>query len=272
MAAFRFVIWLGIIRGLPLHDCQQICTPFNGNIFWDVSSDNDTFDIQRNFILRIMHNAPDGSTIRVYTIDNTLKTIINGIKNKTKLDNEWTETLARVPLGNTEHHIISYKTLEDAISEYPKEAEIKAEELFFVVNDKSKIDDEEKAIEKLKKRKTFIVFYGTSQPSKFWKNLATDKHHIIQLNDNIDADVDSFLALSCKDSRLNCYTDMYWTGDECKSCTHICSRTPAEDPQYCREACPYFRDREMTSEKNGYHSLVPNQEWIVVFLFYMLRL
>ncbi|XP_053401988.1 uncharacterized protein LOC128557772 isoform X2 [Mercenaria mercenaria] len=273
MVAFEILvlICLGIARGLQPQDVRHTCNPFRNFIFWDFSKDENTFVIQRHFIFRIIQNAPLGSEIRLYAVGKTFNLIIDDVKDKRR-KNKWIETITRVPRGNTENHIISYKSLEEAISEYSKEVVLAAEEIFFVIDDNSKIDDEKKANELLKRRKIFVVIHGTGPPSKFWTKLATDKHHLLKLHDNIDAGVDSFLALSCQDSWLYCNTIMYWTGDECKNCTHICSRTPAEDSKYCREACPYFRDTENTSEQSGCNNLVPYQGLIVVCFVCMLTL
>ncbi|XP_060572283.1 uncharacterized protein LOC132730387 [Ruditapes philippinarum] len=195
-----------------------------------------------------MNNTHDGSNIRVDTLNHTsILTLIEGVKNKENML-KWTKIIHDFPKGTDD--VISATSLINSLSVYQSGHTNAATELFLVVNDETKVDDEETLIEGIKTMKTFIVYYGTQSPSKLWYCLATDKNHFLNLNNGLDADIESFFRLSCQDSNLTCNNYMYWTGNECKTCTHICSRQPSEDPPFCCQSCPYFRQTKDESKCN----------------------
>ncbi|XP_053389169.1 uncharacterized protein LOC128552172 [Mercenaria mercenaria] len=114
--------------------------------------------------------------------------------------------------------------------------------------------------------KVFVVYHGAKPLSKFWANLATDKHHVLKLNGNIDGSVDDFLNLSCKDSRLYCDIDMYWNGTGCFRCSFICSPIPSE---YCQIECPYFnqvaQDIQKSTGLTDLHAYVCDNTTVITF-------
>ncbi|XP_053388902.1 uncharacterized protein LOC128551959 [Mercenaria mercenaria] len=185
-------------REIQPSDNQQICLPFNAYIIWDRSNEEDTFDVQVHYVLQIIDNTPEGTSIRLDTVDEKLRNVMDTIKvNGQKQD--WIHSTTNVTQRLSEYNIISYNSLKEAISSNFQKNETVAEEIVFIVNDKSEIDDEERAFRELKRKKVFVVFHGTkSQASKFWTNPATDKHHVLKPNENIDENKDAFLNLSCR--------------------------------------------------------------------------
>ncbi|XP_060608563.1 uncharacterized protein LOC132760577 isoform X2 [Ruditapes philippinarum] len=233
------------VRGLHRH---HKCLPVNAYLFLDRIVGDDV-RVQKHNIYKIMDNTHDGSNIQVDTLNHTsIITITEGVKNKENML-KWPKIINDFHKGTT--GVISATSLIDSISVYQTGNTNVATELFLVVNDETKVDDEEKLIKALKTMKTFIVYCGRKRTPNFWYCLATDENHFINLKDEVDADIESFLRLSCEDSNLQCNNNMYWTGHECKKCTHICSRQPSEDPPFCRQSCSYFRERKDEIKCNG---------------------
>jgi hypothetical protein len=140
-----------------------------------------------------MNNTNDGSNIRVDMLSNaSILTLLEGVKNKQNLL-EWTKIIHDLQKGSAD--VISATSLINSVSVYQSGHTNAAIELFLVVNDKTKVDDEEKLIKGIKTMKTFIVYYGTQSPSKLWYCLATDKNHFLNLNNGLDADIESFFVL-----------------------------------------------------------------------------
>ncbi|XP_053389172.1 uncharacterized protein LOC128552174 [Mercenaria mercenaria] len=240
---------------------QQTCRPVRALIFWHLNMIKYIFDVQRHLISRIINNTREGTNIRLDVIDTKVRNVLSMKKDNT---NDWIESITKVKRGSSEQNIIPYKSLVGTISNFTNETVSVATELFFVVNDKSKLDDDEIAIKELKRFKTYVVFYGEKTPPKFWTNLATDKHRLLELNDNFT----KFLNLTCQDSKLQCDTNRYWTGKECRTYTFICSKTYTEASPYCVQKCPYFRHRDNRRdqpENVGCNSLVPHDKLIYVF-------
>ncbi|XP_045194714.2 uncharacterized protein LOC123550350 isoform X2 [Mercenaria mercenaria] len=251
------------------NDYQQICSPFKAYIIWDRSKGKDAFDVQVHYVLQIIEKTPEGTSIRLDTVDKKFRNIIDFIKDNDE-KRVWRYSITNVTRRKSEHDIISYKSLKEAISNSFQKSEKAAEEIFFIVNNNSKTDDEEKAMKELKRRKVFVVlvFDGTKSPqSEFWANLATDIHHVLEPNKNTDANADAFLNLPCRDSRLYCDTDLYWNGTGCSKCSFICSQIPSE---YCQIECPYFDqftgDVEKSDELPDSHGCTCTTTTIVVLI------
>jgi hypothetical protein len=162
------------------------------------NSIGDDVDVQKNNIYKIMNNTHDGSNIQVDTLNHTsIITLTEGVKNEKNML-KWTKIIHFFPKGTT--GVISATSLINSVSVYQSGHTNAAIELFLVVNDKTKVDDEERLIEGLKSMKTFIVYYGKKSPSTFWHCLTTDKNHFLNLkfNDNLEGHIQSFLRLSCQ--------------------------------------------------------------------------
>ncbi|XP_045194189.1 uncharacterized protein LOC123549823 [Mercenaria mercenaria] len=268
---FIVFIWIlpSVLSQKDLHtNDQQTCEPFWAFIVWDLSETIDTFNVQRNFIFQIIKSTREDTNIRLDIMDTILSNVLDTKKNIS--DNWFTNIglkIAQVKRTGLERNVIPYKHLMGAVSNFTNETVTAALELLFVVDNNSRIDKEESTLKELKKFKTFVAVRGTKPPPKFWTNIATDQHHLLELNDNIAGDIDDFLDLLCHDSKLYCNTDEYWSrnGKACKTCTFICARIPAEDPPYCLRECPYYRDRNKAndhSQGSGCNNLVPKDKLI----------
>ncbi|XP_060572278.1 uncharacterized protein LOC132730385 isoform X2 [Ruditapes philippinarum] len=249
---------LHFLSGLHRHFNHHKCRPVNAYLFLDRSVDDDVVRVQKYYIYEIMNNTHDGSNIQLDTLNHTsIITLTEGVKNKENML-KWPKIIHFFPKGTT--GVISATSLIDSISVYQSRNTNAPIQLFLVVNNETKVDDEEKLIEGLKSMKAFIVYYGEKSqstkinkksPSTFWFCLATDENHFINFNDDLNADILSFLRLSCQDSNLKCNNDMFWNRHMCKNCTYICSKEPSEDPQFCRDSCPYFRETKDELKCNG---------------------
>ncbi|XP_053389173.1 uncharacterized protein LOC128552175 [Mercenaria mercenaria] len=117
-------------------------------------------------------------------------------------------------------------------------------QLFLLVNDISRLDNEEKALEALMIVNTFVVFTGMMQPQNIWTDLASDEKHLYITDSTNDEKflngTEHFLNLSCQNSRSDCGISMYLNKSRCYKCAYICGRVKNTLSQFCLNTCPYF--------------------------------
>jgi hypothetical protein len=93
---------------------------------------------------------------------------------------------------------MSYISLKKDISGYIQhKAKNESFELFFFVNENTKIDKSETAMGELQKNKIFVAYHGPAPVPSFWKSLATDEHHLLHLKHNIEDDFVAVLNVMC---------------------------------------------------------------------------
>ena len=162
-----------------------------------MAATDDVFAVQKHYLFQIINTLPEGSYITIFKLRKTLEfeIVLNFIKDKT---DEWILAIKNIERENAEPHVIPYKSFVDATTLYASSSCVKTDGLFFLVNNNSTIDNEDKFLETTRHYKSFVVYKGSNTPSEFWYRLASDEHHLLNLNDNIGLDVESFLKLLCK--------------------------------------------------------------------------
>ncbi|XP_053402586.1 uncharacterized protein LOC123549819 [Mercenaria mercenaria] len=232
-----FFVFLEILPGVFSQTgppADTICKPYRATIFWDTYTEEyGSFFYQRILTVRLIDEMPDNSVIRLKVVGTAFSRSLHFTKDHS--NTSWVERIAEIETGYSSNHTISYEFILDEIFDILNMN--MAEEFFWVVNECSVIE-EKKVREALKRKKTFVAVTGQiDKPvSNVWTSIATDKNHTLKLNYKGHTNLDEFLNLACKDSRLNCDTDMYWDGNRCHRCSYICSKVPSE---YCRNECPY---------------------------------
>ncbi|XP_053400900.1 uncharacterized protein LOC123558743 [Mercenaria mercenaria] len=237
---------------------QPMCLPFKALFLWHTSSGYDhSFVQQTRLMIKLIHDFPEGTDISVVTVGANMNAKLHFKKKVT--NRSWINELMQYEPGNSTKHVIPYLELSAAVYSYfdKNENPKMAEEIFLVVNNKSIIDDKQKGVEVLEKKKTFIILFGKQSSRDVFTNLATDNRHIIGLDgsdDSINGATKSILNLSCQDSRLLCDTDKHWTGERCYRCTYVCSPDAWKPSEYCLSVCPYFKHSPPDKDPEVDHS------------------
>ncbi|XP_053395073.1 uncharacterized protein LOC128555751 isoform X2 [Mercenaria mercenaria] len=212
------------------------CKPYRAYIIWDMYEEDSSYFLHRRVASELIDGMPDSSVIRLKAVGADSFDSLHFTKDNT--NTSWTDMIVNIKAGHLKHHTIPYsiirKDVYDALGHRssPKMAEV----FFLLVNGRSQIDRKKKAIAELKTKKTFVVFAGKSDPADVWTSIATNKDHVLKLNDSGQNDYEDFLNVVNTDSRLYCDTNMYWDGKVCYRCSYICTQTRSE---YCHFECPF---------------------------------
>ncbi|XP_053400896.1 uncharacterized protein LOC123532044 [Mercenaria mercenaria] len=239
------ICWIIFFRNMEKTGMTTIghsseCSQFHAVIVWDTNTDvqDISFMYHKRFLYALIDNMPEGSYI-------VLKTTGDFNELDFRKDSGWTNELDGITFSFTKEAIpysMLRKTVKNALSRH-ETADMDIQ-LFLLVNDISRLDNEEKALEALMIVNTFVVFTGMIQPQNIWTDLASDEKHLYITDSTNDEkffnETEHFLNLSCQNSRLDCGISMYLNKSRCYKCAYICGRVKNTLSQFCLNTCPNF--------------------------------
>ncbi|XP_060552783.1 uncharacterized protein LOC132714066 [Ruditapes philippinarum] len=244
---------------------MTLCSPFKALIIWSANTSVDKkFDIsrlqQKRFVVDFIKATPDGSHISVIFVGNKKSELKF---KKTPADISYLHNITSLFSKTSMNNEVNYKTVSDAMFHFfdRNESPKLSEQVFFIANENTNINDIAKVQEATKKKKRYVVMYGKHY-GDVWTSLALDKEHIQVLGENnndIKLAVNSVKKQSCKDSQHVCNVDQYLTEEKeqrCYRCSYICSKFRNMDSEYCSRKCPYFKRLKLHDD-----NLLKDRSW-----------